>query len=100
MIDSGSTDGTVEYLRQRGVRVIEIPNAEFNHGATRNLGVAEARSEIVALVTQDACPADDRWLQQGDKVQFGDVSMNVHHCPGHTPGHVIFHHVESGESNN
>ena len=36
-----------------------------------------------------------RWLEQGDKVQFGDVSMNVHHCPGHTPGHVIFHQVET-----
>lgn len=36
-----------------------------------------------------------RWLEQGDKVRFGDVSMDVHHCPGHTPGHVIFHHVET-----
>ena len=44
-----------------------------------------------------ACRAFEpqRWLQQGDKVRFGDVSMNVHHCPGHTPGHVIFHHVET-----
>ncbi len=37
----------------------------------------------------------DRWLEQGDKVTFGDVSMDVHHCPGHTPGHVIFHQVEA-----
>jgi len=36
-----------------------------------------------------------RWLRQGDRVRFGDVSMNVHHCPGHTPGHVIFHEVAS-----
>jgi hydroxyacylglutathione hydrolase len=37
----------------------------------------------------------DRWLQQGDKVEFGDVSLDVHHCPGHTPGHVIFHQLET-----
>ena len=32
----------------------------------------------------------DRWLEQGDRVHFGQVEMIVSHCPGHTPGHVIF----------
>ena len=32
----------------------------------------------------------DRWLAQGDKVQFGHVELDVLFCPGHTPGHVIF----------
>jgi glyoxylase-like metal-dependent hydrolase (beta-lactamase superfamily II) len=32
----------------------------------------------------------DRWLQQGDVVEFGLVEMEVLHCPGHTPGHVVF----------
>ena len=32
----------------------------------------------------------DRWLDEGDTVQFGNISMDVHHCPGHTPGHVVF----------
>ena len=32
----------------------------------------------------------DRWLQGGDIVQFGNVELQVRHCPGHTPGHVIF----------
>jgi len=34
----------------------------------------------------------DRWLQQGDTVQFGIQTLEVFHCPGHTPGHVIFYH--------
>ncbi|MEN8131573.1 MAG: MBL fold metallo-hydrolase [Pseudomonadota bacterium] len=34
----------------------------------------------------------DRWLQQGDLVHFGQVELQVRHCPGHTPGHVIFFH--------
>jgi hydroxyacylglutathione hydrolase len=32
----------------------------------------------------------DRWLEQGDRVRFGQVEMEVLHCPGHTPGHVVF----------
>jgi len=32
----------------------------------------------------------DRWLEQGDCVTFGKVEMSVLHCPGHTPGHVVF----------
>jgi glyoxylase-like metal-dependent hydrolase (beta-lactamase superfamily II) len=37
----------------------------------------------------------DRWLEQGDIVTVGDLTLAVHHCPGHTPGHVVFHHAES-----
>ncbi len=32
----------------------------------------------------------DRWLNDGDQVQFGAITLDVYHCPGHTPGHVIF----------
>lgn len=32
----------------------------------------------------------DRWLNDGDTVQFGDETLEVYHCPGHTPGHVVF----------
>lgn len=31
-----------------------------------------------------------RWLHQGDVVSVGNVRMDVLHCPGHTPGHVVF----------
>jgi glyoxylase-like metal-dependent hydrolase (beta-lactamase superfamily II) len=37
----------------------------------------------------------DRWLEQGDTVTVGDLTFNVIHCPGHTPGHVVFHHPAS-----
>lgn len=38
----------------------------------------------------------DRWLADGDAVRFGNVLLEVLHCPGHTPGHVVFFHRESG----
>jgi len=31
-----------------------------------------------------------RWLGQGDTVTVGDLPLDVLHCPGHTPGHVVF----------
>ena len=31
-----------------------------------------------------------RWLHDGDTVQVGHVTLQVRHCPGHTPGHVVF----------
>lgn len=32
----------------------------------------------------------DRWLEHGDTVSFGEINLQVLHCPGHTPGHVVF----------
>ena len=37
----------------------------------------------------------DRWLRDGDRVTVGELVLDVIHCPGHTPGHVVFHHPES-----
>ena len=37
----------------------------------------------------------DRWLVDGDQVTVGDLTLDVVHCPGHTPGHVVFVHAPS-----
>src|SRR3546814_15997247 len=37
----------------------------------------------------------DRWLQDGDQVTVGNLVFDVIHCPGHTPGHVVFYHAPS-----
>jgi hydroxyacylglutathione hydrolase len=37
----------------------------------------------------------DRWLNEGDVVELGDLRLEVIHCPGHTPGHVVFFEPES-----
>jgi len=61
-VDSGSDDGTVELLRSRVHRLVQIDPARFNHGTTRNLGIAHAQGELVVLLVQDAVPASDGWL--------------------------------------
>ncbi len=37
----------------------------------------------------------DHWLHDGDTVEVGKLRFQVIHCPGHTPGHVVFHEPES-----
>jgi glyoxylase-like metal-dependent hydrolase (beta-lactamase superfamily II) len=37
----------------------------------------------------------ERWLNEGDQVTVGELTLDVYHCPGHTPGHVVFHHPPS-----
>lgn len=37
----------------------------------------------------------DRWLRDGDAVELGKLRFAVRHCPGHTPGHVVFHQPEA-----
>jgi len=37
----------------------------------------------------------DRWLENGDTVQLGETEFEVYHCPGHTPGHVVFFHRQA-----
>ncbi len=36
-----------------------------------------------------------RWLADGDTVQVGQSTLTVRHCPGHTPGHVVFYSAEA-----
>ncbi len=62
--DSGSRDGSRELALEAGAQVIDIAPGGFAHGPARNLLMDRARGEFVALLTQDAEPADERWLSR------------------------------------
>jgi rhamnosyltransferase len=62
--DSGSHDGSPTLVREHGGEVIEIAPAEFSHGGTRNLLMRASAGARVAFLTQDAEPADERWLER------------------------------------
>jgi len=61
-IDSGSTDGSVEMLRTRVDRLVEIAPRAFDHGLTRNAAIEQARGDLIVLIVQDAIPASNAWL--------------------------------------
>lgn len=63
VIDSGSSDGSLEIARKHKVNLIQIEPFEFNHGLTRNLGVENSTGEFIAFLTQDATPINSQWLK-------------------------------------
>ncbi len=63
VIDSSSTDNTVEIAEQFGCITSIIPTEDFNHGRTRNRGARMARGDILVFMTQDAVPCDDCMLE-------------------------------------
>lgn len=62
-IDTASTDGTVDLLRQHAAQVLHVERGAFNHGATRNQAIAHTRGDVVVLLSQDAEPANEDWLR-------------------------------------
>ena len=65
VIDSGSTDSTLDIIAKNPwVRLHQIPNSEFGHRKTRNLGAHLAKGRYVVYLTHDATPASDRWLHE------------------------------------
>ncbi|HSC29936.1 MAG TPA: glycosyltransferase family A protein, partial [Vicinamibacterales bacterium] len=62
-IDSGSTDGTLDRLRDRGVIIRHVPPGGFNHGEARNAALDVASADVAILLVQDAVPAAPGWLQ-------------------------------------
>jgi len=64
VIDSGSTDGTLETVaKYPSVKLHKINKKDFNHGGTRNLGAELTSGEFIAFLTHDALPANTRWLR-------------------------------------
>jgi O-antigen biosynthesis protein len=92
VVDSGSTDGSLEIAERHGARIHRIAKSEFSHGGTRNRMMELADGAQVAFLTQDATPAHDGWLaallegfEQADDVAlvFGP------HAPRPDASHMI-----------
>ncbi|WP_216796343.1 MBL fold metallo-hydrolase [Candidatus Vallotia tarda] len=53
------------------------------------LSLLPQQSRLLGLPEAQIC-VPDRWLYDGDIIRFGNETLEVIHCPGHTPGHVVF----------
>jgi rhamnosyltransferase len=62
VIDSGSTDATLEIARRYPVRLERIPPETFHHARTRNYAAGLAKGEVLVFLSQDAIPASNTWL--------------------------------------
>ena len=114
VIDPGGELGRLrEFIEQSGVKVEKIL---LTHGHVDHAGgAAELREQLAVPVigphkadefwldrveeagrmyglygVRDVKP--DNWLEDGQKIELGETSLDVIHAPGHTPGHVVFYH--------
>jgi rhamnosyltransferase len=63
VVDSGSTDGAVEFVRSLSdVRLVQLPPEQFNYARAHNLGAQIAQGEIVVRLSGDAVPLGNDWL--------------------------------------
>jgi hydroxyacylglutathione hydrolase len=109
----GETPRLLQILAQHGLTLEKI---WITHGHLDHAGGAAALQEATGVPIEGPHPDDkmwideietsgarwgmadaraftpDRWLHDGDRVNLGETEFEVYHCPGHTPGHVVFFH--------
>ncbi len=81
--------GAAAELKERFNVPVEGPHKDEQY-LLDSLGEQGARYGMTARPV-----TPDRWLEDGDQVQLGALFFDVVHCPGHTPGHVVFVQPES-----
>ncbi len=64
IVDSGSTDGTLEIAERHGCRILHIRREEFSFGRSLNLGCQAARGDILVITSGHCVPTDAHWLQR------------------------------------
>jgi hydroxyacylglutathione hydrolase len=112
----GETPRLLQILEQHGLQLEKI---WVTHGHADHAGGVQALREATGVPVEGPHEADrfwieripvdalrwgmegrdfepDRWLADGDTVSVGKLTFEVIHCPGHTPGHVVFFHRETG----
>jgi glyoxylase-like metal-dependent hydrolase (beta-lactamase superfamily II) len=111
----GEVDRLLQILAEQG---LELEKIWVTHGHADHAGGVQALREATGVPVEGPHQADrfwieripvdalrwgmqgrdfepDRWLDDGDTVTVGEVSFEVIHCPGHTPGHVVFFNRET-----
>lgn len=68
IIDSSSSDNTVEIARSYGAKIFIIAQSEFDHGKTRELGAKKSKGDVIIYLTQDALPCNEYTIENMIKV--------------------------------
>jgi GT2 family glycosyltransferase len=63
VVDSGSTDSTLEIARSYGARIVELSPEEFDYSKALNIGIREVTGDLVVSLSAHAIPVDERWLE-------------------------------------
>jgi glycosyltransferase involved in cell wall biosynthesis len=63
LVDSGSTDGTLEIARRHRCKIVTIGREEFSFGRSLNIGCDASRGDLLVFVSGHCVPVDDGWLE-------------------------------------
>ena len=63
VVDSGSTDATVEIARAHGARIMELAPGDFDYSTSLNRGIEEVVGDLVVSLSAHAIPTDEGWLE-------------------------------------
>ncbi|AGA34829.1 beta-lactamase domain-containing protein [Thioalkalivibrio nitratireducens DSM 14787] len=116
-VDPGGSAGTL--LNEAATRGLVLRQVLLTHGHLDHVGAARELADRAGIPIVGPAEADrfwleqlpmqarmfgteevaaflpDHWLRDGDRVLVGEQILDVYECPGHTPGHVVFHHAPS-----
>ena len=62
LVDSGSTDDTLDIAKRHGVRIVHIKKSEFTFGRSLNFGCEAATGDVLVFISAHCIPQHDRWL--------------------------------------
>ncbi|WP_455915133.1 MBL fold metallo-hydrolase [Pantoea agglomerans] len=112
VVDPGGDAETIQaHVAEKGVTVTQIL---LTHGHLDHVGAAAELAAFYGVPVVGPHKADafwleglpaqsqmfgfpycapltpDRWLEEGETVQLGNITLEILLCPGHTPGHIVF----------
>ncbi len=64
VIDSYSTDGTIEISQKEGCTLLEIPKAEFNYGGSLNTGIEALKKDLIVILSAHSIPRSEDFLHE------------------------------------
>ena len=89
------THGHLDHCGQAGVLAKELGLPIEGPQEADRFWIARLADDAARFGTPGEPFEPDRWLENGDQVTVGELTLDVFHCPGHTPGHVVFVHRPS-----
>ena len=94
VVDSGSTDGTIDIARSHGCRILTISKQEFSFGRSLNLGCDAARGQYLVIISGHCIPCHGSWLQRlVDPLADGSVAYSYGRQLGGPESHWSEHRI-------
>ena len=89
------THGHIDHCGQAGILAQELGVPIEGPQEEDRYWIARLNDDRASFGLEGSPFEPDRWLQDGDEVTVGALTLKVRHTPGHTPGHVVFFHEPS-----